>query len=111
MTPTARTARCFNEAGGFLPRKHDLEILVRSVRIAASMRPGDFSPGNPSELRAALRAERKASMRPGDFSPGNEGVEGAGRHGHPDASMRPGDFSPGNTTLRSLCAVSGSPLQ
>ena len=40
---------------------------------AASMRPGDFSPGNPHRLGSAAGAQLvQASMRPGDFSPGND---------------------------------------
>ena len=37
----------FNEAGGFLPRKHGQRCLERLRQAReASMRPGDFSPGN-----------------------------------------------------------------
>ena len=43
----ARATACFNEAGGFLPRK-PLKKWERRIRSPqrASMRPGDFSPGN-----------------------------------------------------------------
>ena len=37
----------------------------------ASMRPGDFSPGNMLLCRRPRDADGRASMRPGDFSPGN----------------------------------------
>ena len=43
----ARSAPGFNEAGGFLPRKHPHGLPAGDHR-RASMRPGDFSPGNPS---------------------------------------------------------------
>ena len=117
---------CFNEAGGFLPRKPTtIMIWVDVPSDSASMRPGDFSPGNiVGELGRQPRAFLDASMRPGDFSPGNRLRldEGAQRQPVPcfneaggflprklvtparevylatGASMRPGDFSPGNTT-------------
>ena len=95
----------FNEAGGFLPRKHgSSECSTRPNSTTASMRPGDFSPGNDGSetLLDRLAAEidlTPASMRPGDFSPGN-----LRRRFHPgrshQASMRPGDFSPGNPRRR-----------
>ena len=37
----------FNEAGGFLPRKRVDLRLRETPRRSASMRPEDFSPGNP----------------------------------------------------------------
>ena len=37
----------------------------------ASMRPEDFSPGNPALMRQATGDRPMASMRPEDFSPGN----------------------------------------
>ena len=37
---------CFNEAGGFLPRKLTCGSCARTRFYRASMRPGDFSPGN-----------------------------------------------------------------
>ena len=36
----------FNEAGGFLPRKQRADRRLEGVLDLASMRPGDFSPGN-----------------------------------------------------------------
>ena len=39
-------AACFNEAGGFLPRKLDACCACLVEPLQASMRPGDFSPGN-----------------------------------------------------------------
>ena len=60
----------FNEAGGFLPRKHSARHYLAAPSIQASMRPGDFSPGNVDEMASFMR-RRAASMRPGDFSPGN----------------------------------------
>ena len=68
--PQDRAVSCFNEAGGFLPRKRVARhgYVVRNC-ISASMRPGDFSPGNMIENESM--SNRLASMRPGDFSPGN----------------------------------------
>ena len=44
---TAAGVHRFNEAGGFLPRKHDLRLEHhRRLADPASMRPEDFSPGN-----------------------------------------------------------------
>ena len=38
---------CFNEAGGFLPRKLERSAKEYETTLGgASMRPGDFSPGN-----------------------------------------------------------------
>ena len=48
------TVFSFNEAGGFLPRKHVSAWYVRLRRHVASMRPEDFSPGNT--LTLAYRA-------------------------------------------------------
>ena len=70
----------------------DFAICKRS---SASMRPGDFSPGNLSGVGAGAGVRVEASMRPGDFSPGNE-PPAAGTDRGRLASMRPGDFSPGN---------------
>ena len=42
----ARRHRGFNEAGGFLPRKHGSTTFNIPDLRGASMRPGDFSPGN-----------------------------------------------------------------
>ena len=91
---------------------------------SASMRPGDFSPGNLGASRLGgsldrsfneaggflprkLRAVRgrhppvaHASMRPGDFSPGNSIEIAAISENIHRASMRPGDFSPGNWAAR-----------
>ena len=39
----------FNEAGGFLPRKQLADGAVTGAKLAASMRPEDFSPGNAAE--------------------------------------------------------------
>ena len=36
----------FNEAGGFLPRKHGSRTSPSWLQLVASMRPEDFSPGN-----------------------------------------------------------------
>ena len=95
--PTAWSSFCgFNEAGGFLPRKLPRRPVPERRRRRASMRPEDFSPGNNIEtLIAGARAVR-ASMRPEDFSPGNRAVLIDRGHVHVIASMRPEDFSPGN---------------
>ena len=109
----------FNEAGGFLPRK-PAWVDRMAAEAGASMRPGDFSPGNAEPGRrseidpyrfneaggflprkrvegAAGETRRSvASMRPGDFSPGNAGLAADLMRRLPAASMRPGDFSPGN---------------
>ena len=91
---------CFNEAGGFLPRKRR-RMQVVGIVLGASMRPGDFSPGNRGVGSAGRDRHQAASMRPGDFSPGNRHQRDRhDRHGRPEASMRPGDFSPGNTKRR-----------
>ena len=51
---------CFNEAGGFLPRK-PVPAADMHTENMASMRPGDFSPGNKGreervpDIRAALQ--------------------------------------------------------
>ena len=42
----AGSSYCFNEAGGFLPRKRETRRFDLSAVLGASMRPGDFSPGN-----------------------------------------------------------------
>ena len=89
--------RRFNEAGGFLPRKHALLHAVSGASGVASMRPGDFSPGNTQEGENETNKTVSASMRPGDFSPGNSAGGGDETHAAGGgASMRPGDFSPGN---------------
>ena len=56
----SRTRWSFNEAGGFLPRKHG-PSPPPPPDPTASMRPGDFSPGNPQ--RRALRAQRRYHER------------------------------------------------
>ena len=72
VAPTsARAWRCFNEAGGFLPRKRPAAGRRARCPGRASMRPGDFSPGNMSTSAVYHQARDEASMRPGDFSPGN----------------------------------------
>ena len=95
--PTLATA-CrprFNEAGGFLPRKPRPRAESQCQLRMASMRPGDFSPGNAA-APGRPRPLSLASMRPGDFSPGNPAVHAGAGVLLSDASMRPGDFSPGN---------------
>ena len=113
---------CFNEAGGFLPRKPgSTPAGSKRGKLAASMRPGDFSPGNLSISDFAIWSRscfneaggflprkrikisawfvsgpKAASMRPGDFSPGNGRPRVTGHRRGRRASMRPGDFSPGN---------------
>ena len=74
-----QSALRFNEAGGFLPRKHGERGLRVTGETAASMRPGDFSPGNPLARNSGRPPiDATASMRPGDFSPGNSAVAAAG---------------------------------
>ena len=47
LTPPRRErAGGFNEAGGFLPRKPSRTTAAKTRHERASMRPGDFSPGN-----------------------------------------------------------------
>ena len=73
---------------------------IPNVIDDASMRPGDFSPGNRqvSGAQAPAAARRAgASMRPGDFSPGNQRLRVLVHRTPEQASMRPGDFSPGNS--------------
>ena len=95
--PTKNEAISFNEAGGFLPRKLDSTRAYMTFLRTASMRPGDFSPGNVTNEAPLSRELNLASMRPGDFSPGNT-CETSHAHGSSiGASMRPGDFSPGNS--------------
>ena len=86
----------FNEAGGFLPRKLAVRNGSELWGRAASMRPGDFSPGNCIQPGQVAALSGAASMRPGDFSPGNHPLLAADRARARRASMRPGDFSPGN---------------
>ena len=43
----------FNEAGGVLPRKHEAEVCDSAEVYGASMRPGDFSPGNLDGFKEA----------------------------------------------------------
>ena len=62
--------RGFNEAGGFLPRKLT-PASDCTLTLIASMRPGDFSPGNHELIVHEIYSLDAASMRPGDFSPGN----------------------------------------
>ena len=119
----------FNEAGGFLPRKPAERTRQDHVGVCASMRPGDFSPGNLRRRISCARSYRSASMRPGDFSPGNSLPVGRPRPTtcfneaggflprkprrsctRPSsydsrASMRPGDFSPGNSTQSRLGSI------
>ena len=115
---------CFNEAGGFLPRKPTSECSQHQTQ-SASMRPGDFSPGNTHPTMPLPAPATPASMRPGDFSPGNlsqSSVDSPAPHlcfneaggflprkhigrrlrelADRHASMRPGDFSPGNVIRR-----------
>ena len=101
----------FNEAGGFLPRKHrDRVAAAVDQESGASMRPGDFSPGNPRMHGGQGGPDQiPASMRPGDFSPGNVQAELPARG--VDASMRPGDFSPGNASEAAGCSQSRASLQ
>ena len=74
-TPTSAPAPRFNEAGGFLPRKQHVLLAARPRHPrAASMRPGDFSPGNLPTIKYLKRFWEMASMRPGDFSPGNSQI-------------------------------------
>ena len=61
----------FNEAGGFLPRKHRPRPDVVQGLSIASMRPEDFSPGNAHLEDERIDRAAAASMRPEDFSPGN----------------------------------------
>ena len=86
----------FNEAGGFLPRKRAQVRLLLGRRRRASMRPGDFSPGNFADSDRVPKC-LDASMRPGDFSPGNAATRPVLPFFLATASMRPGDFSPGNS--------------
>ena len=125
--------RGFNEAGGFLPRKprpHGCAHL-RPALARASMRPGDFSPGNRQRQHRGVEQQAGASMRPGDFSPGNSrsptsaachhagfneaggflprkprGAPGDHSRNRAQASMRPGDFSPGNPRAPGRAAAS-----
>ena len=53
--PDSGLQRSFNEAGGFLPRKHGLMGSYYTT-TGASMRPGDFSPGNIRQPYAGLIA-------------------------------------------------------
>ena len=55
------TIPCFNEAGGFLPRKLEAGYLIFDKTGNASMRPEDFSPGNAvieiGEQQTSLRLQ------------------------------------------------------
>ena len=86
----------FNEAGGFLPRKPvgDGDHVGRRRRCAASMRPGDFSPGNARSWKepSATTSFNEA----GGFLPRKPEDRSVVGHLCSTASMRPGDFSPGN---------------
>ena len=61
----------FNEAGGFLPRKLAVAEVVGVApgHALASMRPGDFSPGNPRHGRVRSTAYRKCFNEAGGFLP------------------------------------------
>ena len=70
-TPYGRVMR-FNEAGGFLPRKRPAGPLRPAVRPALSFNEaGGFLPRKPVRLVVLVELVDDASMRPGDFSPGN----------------------------------------
>ena len=117
---------CFNEAGGFLPRKRALAAAALADQRQASMRPGDFSPGNSRRCPGCRRAPAaRCFNEAGGFLPRKprrraaaSALSGRGRLGFNEAggflprkpggrerplsdagaaaSMRPGDFSPGN---------------
>ena len=63
-------ARCFNEAGGFLPRKRDDKSVVMCFEVSGFNEAGGFLPRKLETLRVE-NDKLRASMRPGDFSPGN----------------------------------------
>ena len=74
-------------------------ITFAELLLAASMRPGQISPGNVKVRRGEILRAKPASMRPGQISPGNQQLvcEGADVI---QASMRPGQISPGNRRRR-----------
>ena len=65
----------FNEAGGFLPRKRQRLPARIPIRARCFNEAGGFLPRKLDQASRAAPAERHASMRPGDFSPGNYGGE------------------------------------
>ena len=111
---------CFNEAGGFLPRRSE-RYRRKGGCADASMRPEDFSPGGSHHHAGMEHGQHHASMRPEDFSPGGVaprfcacqaslGFNEAGgflprrtvehktvTKDISGASMRPEDFSPGGS--------------
>ena len=93
-----RRRRRFNEAGGFLPRKHDQPGPGAALRAVASMRPEDFSPGNARKRWCWRGGAPPCFNEAGGFLPRKQT-----RIAIPHlalglyASMRPEDFSPGNS--------------
>ena len=60
---------CFNEAGGFLPRKLDEDEQAVMAPAEASMRPEDFSPGNTIAIDASRGASLTSFNEAGGFLP------------------------------------------
>ena len=72
-TLPVRVARCFNEAAGIHRRKPHLRgVGVANTQHPASMRPPEFTGGNPGAAGALPFARYlHASMRPPEFTGGN----------------------------------------
>ena len=61
----------FNEAGGFLPRKPAQSTLSGPLSELRFNEAGGFLPRKPRAGECPAAGAPGASMRPGDFSPGN----------------------------------------
>ena len=101
---------CFNEAGGFLPRKLAVAEVVGVApgHALASMRPGDFSPGNPRHGRVRSTAYRKCFNEAGGFLPRKRGRRRAQPRRLRHASMCRG-ISPPETGVFGAVGVASLP--
>ena len=84
----------FNEAGGFLPRKLiTCAGCRRWIERDASMRPGDFSPGNPSSY-AGLYQSWSCFNEAGGFLPRKRPTRTAPGRTRPPRFNEAGGFLP-----------------
>ena len=87
----------FNEAAGIHRRKRTaVHRDARAGALRASMRPPEFTGGNPRVGSAYLRRVVRASMRPPEFTGGNWRSCLPPYHAVTSASMRPPEFTGGN---------------
>ena len=71
-----RMTDCFNEAGGFLPRKRAASRGPASAGRRRFNEAGGFLPRKLPPGGNSFPENHEASMRPGDFSPGNRSASG-----------------------------------